>query len=111
MPKYPGVKFYRDPNGCIFDGGNYGDGYNGLAVFLNHPLRERDSAGVMKDGWIAFVAQVDGPGDGPYVADRTSKNYVEKHCKAVTEDEAAKMFPKLAKLVEEGRDVWEEKGD
>jgi len=100
-----GIKFYRDPNGAS-------KGFNGLAVFVNHPEEGRDHVGKYKHGWLAIIAQCNGAGDGPYVCDRTSENYVNGHCTEIDEATARRDFPRLVKMLEDSADLWRiEKGD
>lgn len=93
-----GVKFFKDTNGS--------DGFNGLAIFTEHPVKGRSKSGKKKTGWDGITAQADGAGDGPYVAHKVSAEYVADCCTEITEDEARKMFPKLVEMVEGSRDLW-----
>jgi hypothetical protein len=93
-----GVKFFKDTNGS--------DGFNGLAIFVEHKIKGRGKDGKRKQGWEGITAQQDGAGDGPYVAHKISSVYLGDCCTEIPEAEARKLFPKLVGLVEESESVW-----
>lgn len=88
-----GVTFYRDHNDS--------KGWNGLALFTEHPVRKQG-----KTGHEAFTAMCPGAGDGPYVAAPVSAGYLKRNCEEITEAEARKRFPKLVVMVEGAKEVW-----